>query len=80
MEKNGRKNTHYGHFRGSSPGTGSALFSISTSFRILAITFSVLIRFECFKILVKIDFKENPTSRNRHCQILILGGLKIYSK
>ena len=49
MEKYGKKmqkSPHSGHFRGSSLGTGNALFSISTSFRILAITFSFLIRFE----------------------------------
>ena len=55
-------------------------FSVLTSVRILAITCSFLIRFELFKFLVKLDFKENQTSRNRHCQILILSSLNIYSK
>ena len=36
-------------------------FSILTSIRILAITCSFLIRFELFKLIVKIDFKENQT-------------------
>ena len=35
------------------------LFPISTIFRILAITCSFLIRFECFKWPIKIEFKEN---------------------
>ena len=55
-------------------------FSVSTSFRILFITCSFLIRFELFKFLVKIDFKENQTYRNRHRQLLIISGLKIHSK
>ena len=33
-----------------------------TSVSSLTITYSFLIRFECFKWLVKIDFKENKTS------------------
>ena len=45
-KKKWKKNTHSGPFRGSSPGTGSAQFSVSTSFRILVITFSFIIRFE----------------------------------
>ena len=55
-------------------------FHVSTIFRILTITCSFLIRFELFKLLVKIDFKENKKYRNRHRQILIISGLKIYSK
>ena len=55
-------------------------FSVLTSFRILAITCSFLILFQLFKLLVKIDFKENQTYRNRHRQILIISGLKICSK
>ena len=55
-------------------------FSVLTSFRILAITCSFQIRFELFKLLVKIYFKETQTYRNRHHQILIISGLKIYSK
>ena len=34
-------------------------FSILTSVCILTITCSFMIRFECFKFLVKINFKEN---------------------
>ena len=52
MEK-GKKNTHSGQFsRGgtdtkqSGTGTISVLFSVLTSFRILSITWSLLIRFE----------------------------------
>ena len=51
----------YGHFLPSCTGTTAALFPVSTSFRILAITSSFLIRFECFKWLRKKDFKENKT-------------------
>ena len=54
--------------------------SILTSFHILAITFSFLIRFKWFKWLIKLDFKENQISRNRNHQILILCGPKIHSK
>ena len=46
----------------------------------LTITFSFLIRFECFKLLSKIDFKENHAYRNNHRQIMIINGLKIHSK
>ena len=46
MEKKMQKSPHSGHFRGSSLGTGNALFLVSTSFRILAITFSFRIRFK----------------------------------
>ena len=46
MEKKMQKSPHSGHFRGSSLGTGNAMFLVSTSFRILAITFSFRIRFE----------------------------------
>ena len=43
-----------------STGTGThALFWTSVS--ILAITWSFLIRFECFKLMVKLDFKVNKT-------------------
>ena len=42
-------------------GTGTHC-SILTSVPILAITWSFLIRFECLKFLVKLDFKENETS------------------
>ena len=38
----------------------NVLFWINVS--IFAITWSFLIRFECFKCLVKLDFKENKTS------------------
>ena len=55
-------------------------FSISTSVRIWAITFSFLIRFELFKLMVKTNFKENQTSSNRYLQIMTLGGPKIHSK
>ena len=41
--------------------TPDALFLVSTSFRILAITFSFLIRFELLKWKIKKDFKENQT-------------------
>ena len=78
-KKNG-KETHSGHFLGSSLGTGNALFSVSTNFRILIITCSFLIRFEGFKWLIKLDFKENHTYRNSHRQILTISGLKIHSK
>ena len=44
-EKNGRE-TQFGKFLGSSLGTGNVLFSVLTSFGILAITCSILIRFE----------------------------------
>ena len=44
-KKSGRE-THSGHFLGSSLGTGNALFCVSTSFRILTITCSFRIRFE----------------------------------
>ena len=37
-------------------------FSVLISVRILAIPCSFLIRFELFKLLVKVDFKENQTS------------------
>ena len=37
-------------------------FAVLTSVRILTIPFSFLIRFELFKLQVKIDFKENQTS------------------
>ena len=46
MEKKMQKSPHSGHFRRSSLGTGNAMFSISTSFRILAIKFSFLVLFE----------------------------------
>ena len=36
-------------------------FSILTSVRIVAITCSFIIRFGLFKLLVKLDFKENQT-------------------
>ena len=36
--------------------------SILDSVRILAITWSFLIRFELFKLLIKLAFKENQTS------------------
>ena len=75
-----QKSPHSGHFLGSSLGIGMLCFSILTSFRILAITYSFQIRFEWFKFLVKIDFKENKTYGNRHRKILIISGLKIYSK
>ena len=54
-EKNG-KETQFGQFLGSSLGTGNVLFSVLTSFGILSITCSILIRFELFKFLVTIDF------------------------
>ena len=60
-KKKMQKSPHSGHFLGSSLGTGNALFSVSTNFRILAIPSSFLIRFECFKWIRKIDFKENKT-------------------
>ena len=34
----------------------------------------------CIEEQIKIDFKENHTYRNRHCQIFALSGLKIHSK
>ena len=55
-------------------------FPISTICRILTITCSFLIRFEGFKSLVKIDFKEIQKYRNRHRQILIISGIKTHSK
>ena len=55
-------------------------FPVSTSFHILTITCSFLIRIEQFKLLVKKDFKENHIYRNSHRQILIISGLKIHSK
>ena len=55
-------------------------FPVSTSFHILAITWSFLIRIEPFKLLVKIDFKEHHTYRNSNRHILIISGLKIHSK
>ena len=66
MKKKSGRETHSGHFLGSSLGTGNVLFSFSTSFRNLAITFSFQIRFELFKSLVKIDCNKNHTYRNRH--------------
>ena len=45
-----------------STGTGTGTHcSILSSVSILAITSSFLILFECFKFLVKLDFKENQT-------------------
>ena len=55
-------------------------FPVSISFHILTITCSFLIRIERFKLLVKIDFKENHIYRNRHRHIRIISGLKIHSK
>ena len=55
-------------------------FSVSASFCILVITCSFLIRFELFKWLIKIDFKENQTYRNRNRQIMTLSGPKFHSK
>ena len=55
-------------------------FVVLTSFRILAITCSFLIRFELFKLLIKIGFKEKQTYRNRHRPIMIISGLKFFSK
>ena len=80
MKKKSERETHFGHFLGSSLGTGNALFSVLTSFQILTITCSFLIRFESFKLLSKIDFKENHAYRNSHRQIRIINGLKIHSK
>ena len=37
-------------------------FSVLTSVSILAITCLFIIRFELFKLLVKLDFKEHQTS------------------
>ena len=54
-------------------------FPISTSFHILIITSSFLIRIERFKLLVKIDFKENNIYRNSYRQIRIISRLKIHS-
>ena len=74
--KKGRKTHILGIFGGHVPvhvrNMCNTLCSISTSFRILAITYSFLIRFELFKWLIKLDFKENQTFRNRHRQILTL--------
>ena len=82
-----KKNPHSGqNSRGctgtgqSCTGTGSVMFSILTSVRILDITFSFRIRFECFKFLIKIDFKMNQTSLNRYHLIPTLCGPKIHSK
>ena len=50
-----------------------------TSVSVLAITWSFIIQFECFKLLVKLDFKENKTPCNRHLQIMTLCGLEIHS-
>ena len=51
-----------GHFWPTCTGTGQTCTgtpcSILTSVHILAITCSFLIRFECFKCLIKLDFKE----------------------
>ena len=65
------KNTHSGHFRVTTQcvpvhirgctGTPCFVFPVSTNFCILAITYSFLIRFECFKWPIKIYFKENQT-------------------
>ena len=46
---------------GTDTGTGIHR-SILTSVRILAITWSFLIRFELFKLQIKLDLKENKTS------------------
>ena len=44
-------------------GTGTGTHcSILTSVRILAITWSFVIRFERFKFLIKLDFNKNQTS------------------
>ena len=76
-----------GHFWPTCTGTGQgctgicdALFPISTSFCIVAITCSFLIRFEFFKLLVKMGFKENKTYRNRYLQIRTLSVPKSHSK
>ena len=45
-----------------------------TSVRILAITWSFLIRFELFKWLVNLDFKDHKTPGNRYLQILTICG------
>ena len=55
-------------------------FYVSTRFRILAITCSFLIQFELFKLLVKIDFKDNQKSSNRYLKIMPLSGKEIHSK
>ena len=70
MEK-GKKNPHSGQIsRGGTgteqSGTGTDC-SILTSVRILTITCSFLIRFELFKLLVKLEFKET-----KHPEIGIL--------
>ena len=60
-------------------GTCDAQFPVSTSFRILTINCSFLIRFEWFKLLVQLYGKENQIYRNRHRQIRTLSGPKIHS-
>ena len=73
-----------GRFWPTYTGTGqtctSTPCSILTSVCILAITCSFLIRFELFKWIIKLDFKENETSRNRPRQLLTLSGPNIHSK
>ena len=68
MEK-GKKNPHSGQNLRGCTGTGQSYtvpyvlyFSILTSVRIFALTFSFIIRFECFKFVVKLDFKEHQTT------------------
>ena len=83
MEKYGKmeaKHTFWKKIQGTVSVQEMLCFPVSTSFRILTITCSCLIQFECFKFLVKIDFKANHTYRNRHRQILIISGPKIRSK
>ena len=59
--KKWEKNHLFGQFSKGGTGIGTHC-SILTSVRMLAITCSFLIRFELFKLLVNLDFKENQTS------------------
>ena len=67
--KKGIENTISGHFRGVVPVPNRVVpvpkvlcQLFWTSVCILAITWSFLIRFELFKLLVKLNFKEDKTS------------------
>ena len=51
-----------------------------TSVSILTITWPFLIRFECFKWLVKLDFKDNKSPCNRYLQIRTPFGPESHSK
>ena len=76
-----------GHFGPTCTDTGqrctstcNALFFYFDQFLYFSHNLLIYYPFELFKWIIKIDFKENQTYRNRSCQILTLGGPKIHSK